>query len=92
VGDKKVWLSHKGFPPALETPSVGPSPLSSSASFGCLGGHPHSGHAPEGRGMQAFAQTDPPLTTQWDFGFESQSFSYHGTVLDMLHFLSFTSL
>lgn len=30
VGDKQVRSSHERFPPALETPTVGPSPLSSS--------------------------------------------------------------
>jgi hypothetical protein len=28
VGDKQVWSSHERFPPALETRTVGPSPLS----------------------------------------------------------------
>lgn len=54
VGDKQVRSSHEGFPPALETPTVGPSPLSSSARLAAQEvGARCWAMLPEGRGTKA---------------------------------------
>jgi hypothetical protein len=79
VGDKQERSSHEGFPPALETPIVGPSPLSSSARLAAQEvGARCRAMLPKVEERRPFDQADFQLTTQWCYegrGFESQALS-----------------
>jgi hypothetical protein len=87
VGTGNRWSSHERFPPALETPNVGPYFSFLLRLFGSSGGRSDSGHAAEGRETGDPLIKLPKLTIHL-YGegrsFESQHSSYHGRDLDLL--------